>query len=603
MLMCCAPSSYCVPSGTADQVHRTRILRLVSFLCVSVLGSAQTSAPPSSAIDKCKLEGRVVSLSTGEPLKKATLRLRSTGGANVGPINPGAISSYSTTSDAEGKFLFEDLDPGSYFLSAERTGYVRQSYGARTSGPASTIKLDAGQHVQDIVLKLTPQGMLFGKVTDEDGDPLPNAQVMVLRSTYVRGKKQLQQFNANGTRDDGSFVIGNLGPGRYYLSATDNRMMNFGDVERPGRKGPQDGYVTTYFPNTTDPAAAAPIEIAAGNEIRGIEIRLRKARVFRIRGRVANSATGVPPQNLALALIPKDNSNGGTLFGRNMAGVRGKDGYFEFNGVLPGLYVIQPNSRVVMNTNPATGETTQSAPLVGRTIVNVGDDNVENVVVQLGAGAEITGTIKTEGVDPQPAQQQPGNPPARPSIILTAAEGTNLNSSRAQSKDDGSFQLRGVAPDVYRVNITGLPAGTYVKSIRFGGQDVTHANLDLTSGTGGELAILLSPTAAVVTGVVRNSKGDAARDVMVQLWGPGDDIGKFANTDKNGGFRLAGLAPGEYRIVAWEDVEFGLAQDPNFRNRFEGQATSVTLRDNSHETVEVKLVAKDVIEAEAAKIR
>ena len=55
--------------------------------------------------------------------------------------------------------------------------------------------------------------------------------------------------------------------------------------------------------------------------------------------------------------------------------------------------------------------------------------------------------------------------------------------------------------------------------------------------------------------------------------------------------------------MAWEDVESGLAQDPDFRKRFESQATSLTLRENSHETAEVKLTGKDAIEAEAAKVR
>src|SRR6202043_3283986 len=99
---------------------------------------------------------------------------------------------------------------------------------------------------------------------------------------------------------DGTFVIGSLAAGRYYLSATDNRGNYMDDAERPGRKGPEEGYVTTYFPNAIDAAAAAPIEIAAGAELRGIEIRLRKARVFRIRGKVVNTLTGAVPQNMML---------------------------------------------------------------------------------------------------------------------------------------------------------------------------------------------------------------------------------------------------------------------------------------------------------------
>jgi uncharacterized surface anchored protein len=90
---------------------------------------------------------------------------------------------------------------------------------------------------------------------------------------------------------------------------------------------------------------------------------------------------------------------------------------------------------------------------------------------------------------------------------------------------------------------------------------------------------------------------------MVQIWLPDEDIAKTANTDQAGNFKLSGLAPGEYHMVAWEDIEPGLSQDPAFRARFDSQATTVKLRDNSHETVEVKLIGKDAIETEAAKVR
>ena len=96
--------------------------------------------------------------------------------------------------------------------------------------------------------------------------------------------------------------------------------------------------------------------------------------------------------------------------------------------------------------------------------------------------------------------------------------------------------------------------------------------------------------------------------VSVTLWNPKAartgiyDPSEGAITDRNGGFSIRNLAPGEYKIVAWEEIELGLSQDPGFRSRFESQASSVTLRDGSHESVEVKVVGKDAIEAEMAKL-
>ena len=53
---------------------------------------------------------------------------------------------------------------------------------------------------------------------------------------------------------------------------------------------------------------------------------------------------------------------------------------------------------------------------------------------------------------------------------------------------------------------------------RFGGQDVTRVPLDLTSGGGGALDVVLSPKAADVTGVVLNDKNEPVQGVPVTLW-------------------------------------------------------------------------------------
>jgi hypothetical protein len=90
----------------------------------------------------------------------------------------------------------------------------------------------------------------------------------------------------------------------------------------------------------------------------------------------------------------------------------------------------------------------------------------------------------------------------------------------------------------------------------------------------------------------------------VTLWSPGDpDLLKTANTGQNGAFKMQNLAPGEYRIAAWEDAEFGLLQDPDFRARFDAKATPLELAENAHETPEVKLIAKEESDAEAEKIK
>ena len=118
----------------------------------------------------------------------------------------------------------------------------------------------------------------------------------------------------------------------------------------------------------------------------------------------------------------------------------------------------------------------------------------------------------------------------------------------------------------------------------------------------------MSPKAAQVSGVVRNSKGEPAKETLLTLWQSADETGapefiRSFRTDESGNFRFASLAPGEYRIAAWEQVDGGLVSNPDFRKQFESSAVTVKLQENSRENVEVKVIPFDAIEAEAAKIQ
>jgi hypothetical protein len=152
-----------------------------------------------------------------------------------------------------------------------------------------------------------------------------------------------------------------------------------------------------------------------------------------------------------------------------------------------------------------------------------------------------------------------------------------------------------------------LPQGTYLKSARFGGQDVTHAPIDTTSGTGGTLDITLSSKAASLTGSVQNDKGEALTGVMVTLWPKTPDASptggaRQAFTDQNGGFQFQGLAPNEYYVAAWEELEPGLSQSSDFLSHFTSEASEVKLAEGGRESRNLKPVPGDKILVEMAKL-
>jgi hypothetical protein len=358
------------------------------------------------------------------------------------------------------------------------------------------------------------------------------------------------------------------------------------------------GYVTTFYPNGTDASSAAGIDVTSGNEVRGIEIRLQKARIFRVRGRVDASGSET---NTTLQLFPQNAPDALFVMSQNTSQVR-PDATFTFEHVLPGTYLIR--SRVIRSNNEAG----PVKLLYSHQAVTVSSANLDDVELHLIPASDISGKIVTEGRE-QTASSGVQSPRPLPTVTLNPIQAGFGGSAGIQSNADGTFVVKNVPPDTYSVTVNLLPAGTYVKSIRFGGADVTKSALDTISGASGQLDVLLSPEAADLSGIVHNAQGDVVAGVPVSLWEPDTPntlpqalLNRIATTDQNGNFRFGNLPPGEYRLVAWEQTNPNI-QDPQFRAKFDGQAVTVKLTASAHANNDAPLISQEAIEVEAAKMR
>src|SRR4030095_29695 len=152
----------------------------------------------------------------------------------------------------------------------------------------TTITVASAAELKDLNFKLIPQAVITGRVLDEEGEALARVQIQIMRRRFFRGKQQLMPMGGGQTTDTGDFRISDLAPGRCWVSATyRGRMMMFGEApaRNPGDK-PEEEYVTTYYPSSIDQAGARPIDLDAGQEASGIDIRIQRVRVYRIRGKV-----------------------------------------------------------------------------------------------------------------------------------------------------------------------------------------------------------------------------------------------------------------------------------------------------------------------------
>ena len=69
------------------------------------------------------------------------------------------------------------------------------------------------------------------------------------------------------------------------------------------------------------------------------------------------------------------------------------------------------------------------------------------------------------------------------------------------------------------------------------------------------------------------------------------DLFRFATSDQTGHFTMNAIAPGDYKLFAWEDLEPGAYNDPDFLRKYEALATPVQISESSTSTVEVKVLS------------
>lgn len=173
---------------------------LVAFSCIlPLLGQApQAAAPPAvpkSDEKPATVSGKTVS-AAGQALKKATLTLRWSGPLTSGQAMP---NPYTTTSDAEGKFTFEAVEPGKYMLSVDRPGYQRMNYGSKRGLFGGTVLTLKSSQSTTADLTLNPEILIAGKVLDSDGDPVARTQVRVSRSIYFNSSNRLMAVGIGQT--------------------------------------------------------------------------------------------------------------------------------------------------------------------------------------------------------------------------------------------------------------------------------------------------------------------------------------------------------------------------------------------------------------------
>jgi len=68
---------------------------------------------------------------------------------------------------------------------------------------------------------------------------------------------------------------------------------------------------------------------------------------------------------------------------------------------------------------------------------------------------------------------------------------------------------------------------------------------------------------------------------------------KSASAESGGRFVFKGVIPGDYRIFAFEDIEYSAWLDAEYLKPFESRAEKVPIREGPAQTVQVTLIPVD----------
>lgn len=615
----------------------------------------QSSSNPAQQQSRARISGVVTNGASGQPLRKAQVTLISGSagqGNNRGQANPqrgqqpepGQAArgqqtqngpngergggSRSVTTGEDGAFVFDDVVPGTYRIRVDRDGFLSQEYGQRSwTGSGVPLTLQAGQTLSSVTFALIQGGTLVGRIVDENLEPVTGIQVQSLTYVYQNGTRTLVSERQVETNDLGEYRLYWLTPGEHYVSAIPEARRGGlvqalqGAFQRGGRGGPSpvssqpaETYAATFYPGTIDPETAVPVRVAAASEVRGIDFVLRPTPTVKISGRVVGVDIAPTAQQLQQQAQQQQQGRGGrggrgarggfagnmqillTRIGASATGGRGgggrggrggglnsieflspvnPDGTFEIANVIPGAY----NLLAIQQAQNQTYST--------RTRIDVGRNDIGGINLAVRPGVDIPGQISIEGTAPASFRMNGLR------VNLTPQDNLPIGNTSAQVDESGKFTLASVPTMSYRINIQGLPASGYLIAGKLGGSDALGESLQIEQSAALSLQVGFTPgqiSVAVTDNVGQPFPG--AITVLIPSTRSRSDLYKTATSDPSGQVTFTGVAPGDYKILAWEDVPQGAYLNADFLAPFEDRGQAIHVDRGGVVSAQLKVIVR-----------
>ena len=555
---------------------------------------------------------------SGQPIRRALVTASITSDSRHSP---------QATTDEHGRFTLTGLPAGTARLIVNKPGFVTTYYGA--AQPGSTVGRPialVNAQKTEVTVRMPRGAVIAGTVTDPSGQPMAGVGVRLQRvAMSVTGQRVFAPVPNSGipaTDDRGEYRIFGLPAGDYVVMAqprlpgpifggsevrpttdaevqwAERQLRGAGAPATPGAttdslpRAQTMGFASVYYPNTVNAASAGVVTLNAGQERRGIDLRMQFIPTARVEGTVT-AFDGAPARGVQVTLIPEAEAANleaerfmvmmevGLVSGN--VSPTSANGSFSLLGVEPGGYT------VLARTAPAGRAGGPAQMGWAMTDIRVDGRDVTGLALQLAPGQSVSGRAVFEGKATVPPQIMVGLRPVSP-------RGLGVTMPRPIEAPERVFAVDGVIPSPYR--ITASATGWTLKSAVIGGRDVSDTTFDVQPGANISDAVLtFTDTPAEISGVLYDAAGRVSGDMSIVLFstspahwfGGSRRVRPAVRPATDGRFSFTGLVAGEYYLAALTDVTPADLNNPQFLELVVPAAIRISVGDGEKKTQDLKI--------------
>ncbi|HKW34048.1 MAG TPA: carboxypeptidase regulatory-like domain-containing protein [Candidatus Acidoferrum sp.] len=511
---------------------------MVPFLILALLLVPTPTNSQSQVAAGYRISGMVVDAVTQGPVGRAQVS-----------ISLGNDTATTTAGD-DGRFVFAGLQPGKYVLNATAPGYVREGYHQHGSFFVG-IAVGDGQDSEHLIFRLHPQAVIYGRVTDERGGAVRGAQVLLIASDLTRGGRPKFVRAQMPTNDLGEYRFAHLNSGKYYLAVQAHpwyaqSQLSSQTRQAPGFVGSRAGssfvsrisidadpildvvYPITFYSGVTDERSSEELALDAGQQEQA-NITLHAVPAVHLRLTGLSQSDGS-----SLNVGATQRVFGALSLGLGITFGQVSPGEYEVAGLPPGqlTFAVTTNKE-----NQWTSRTIEADSSLGGVL----DASALQTTAKVSGRILLpAGAADTRAAD----------------LILVSNTATTWPGANAPLQSDGTFQFPGIQPGTYKIQVNLRAGGYYVQKVSAKNAEVSGREITITGASDVNLTVTMGQGLGEVTGVVQLD-GKPIAGVMVLLVPESglemDEDSRMDESDSDGTFRLAGILPGEYILLAIKD--------------------------------------------------